>query len=38
MSYPYLTITDRIKIETYKTIYNHLYAALIGLNLERSSS
>ena len=33
MSYSHLTITDRIKIETYQTIYNWLYACLIDLDL-----
>ncbi len=33
MSYSHLTITDRIKMETYKTIYNWLYAGLIDLDL-----
>ena len=33
MSYSHLTITDRIKIETYQTIYNWLYAGLIDLDL-----
>ena len=33
MSYSHLTITDRIKIETYKTIYNWLYTGLIDLDL-----